>query len=104
MSLKIDCARIIQRKMSGNMSREEYYLALLDLNVKYPMSGHNALSSYHFKNYKRINEVKEYGNIKYLTHIQPLNFKEAAEMYAQYERSIGPIQSWNDEREPGEEG
>jgi len=33
----IDCLRLIGRKMAGEMTPDEYYLALMDLDKKYPL-------------------------------------------------------------------
>jgi hypothetical protein len=33
----IDCLRLIKRKMAGEMTTDEYYIALMELHKKYPL-------------------------------------------------------------------
>lgn len=78
----LDCMKIIIKKLSREMSREEYYLALMNLDKKYPTDPHwPPLSK---------NQYAEYGNIKEKNNetLQPFNFKEAAEMYVRHNERV----------------
>jgi len=96
--LALDCMELIQKKLTpGVMSREEYYLALMELHKKYPMPGHNPpLTKYQLSHYMELKEVctqeipwrKDNGErgvtrIEYEDHLQPFNFQEGSEMFIQ---------------------
>ncbi len=99
-----DCLQLIQKKLSGKIGKDEYYLELLELDKKYPLPGRNPpLTSSHFKHPERFRVYVEHNGTKFADKIRPSTFKEAAEFYAQNGRE-DPVQiSWVD-REPGEEG
>ena len=89
------CLSLIERKMiSKDISPEEYYAGILELDKKYPMAGHNpALTPYQIKHFYQLrSEVELVFNwekdgapgqtkIKYEDTLQPFNFRESAEMY-----------------------
>jgi hypothetical protein len=82
----LDCIEVIKKKMAKEMSREEYYLALMELHEKYPMTGHDpALTPFQLKNYKK-------------KRIQPKNFQESAEMFARHQKKLAeeflPLEIW----------
>ena len=67
--IAIDCIEIITKKIGKQLTPDEYYLALLNLDKLYPMEGHNpSLAREDYLNFKK-------------KHIQPKNFREAAEIY-----------------------
>ncbi len=109
-----DCIKVIIKKMSNQITPEEYYSELMELHRKYPMFGHSPeFSPFHFKNYKEIEILEVHPKnpkLKYKDHLRPYNFREAAEMYIRSRpnsrmvtdfkrRASEPI-----EREPGQEG
>jgi hypothetical protein len=85
MSLGKECLEIMKRLFLGELNQSQYCDALLALHIKYPMNGHNPpLTEYQLKNYRKIPKITQHPdnkNIKYLDHLQPLNFDEAAQMY-----------------------
>ena len=97
-----ECIRVMNRKKE--MSRDEYYLELLELHKKYPLPGHKpALTAYHYRNPERFTVIQEYNGVKYKEKVRPLNFKEAAEFYAQ-RGLLDPHQtSWIDQSQGQDE-
>ncbi len=91
--LAMDCMKIIIKKLNGDILIDEYYKRLLDLDKKYPMVGHNPkLTDFQMANYR---------TMKAKDQIQPLNFKEAAEMYRLHNNKVendpqkwGPLYSF----------
>ena len=84
------CMALIKRKMNKEMSPDEYYLSLLDLQKQYPREGHYPpLSMQVYENYKQKGII-------------PFSFKEAAEMYAsnraRIERDCQPMSNYKMER------
>jgi len=81
-----DSMILIGKILSKRLTKDEIYIAIMELDEKYPIPGHNPpLTKFQYQSYRRIQERKISDNgIEYLTHLQPMNFKEAAEMYAQY--------------------
>ncbi len=99
-----DCIELIKKKLERKLSKDEYYLALLELDKKYPMPGHNPpLTYYHYRHPERFKVIGEHEHCKFIHKIMPLNFKEAAEFYAQKNKEDPPQVSWVD-HEPGQEG
>lgn len=108
----LDCIELIMRKIDSKskMTREEYYLALMELHNKYPMPGHNPpLTSYQIENYNKIKVVHRLKqkspkhqdpefDIVYEDYLQPMNFLEAAEIYRQSmdkrDRKCLPLSAW----------
>jgi hypothetical protein len=84
----IDCIEVIGRAKPGkNVSRDEYYLALMDLHKKYPIPGHEPpLTPFQLANYHDITTVMKDARtgIEYLDHLYPLNFRESAEMFVRH--------------------
>lgn len=76
VSMAKECIALIIRKMNREMTREEYYFALLELDRKYPMPGHP------------FGFTKEEYEKCHLHEIQPESFKEAAEMYVRHEQRV----------------
>ena len=77
-----DCFNIMKRLFNGELSQKQYYEGLMALHTKYPMSGHNPpLTDYQIKNYRNIPIIIKDNKIRYLDHLQPFSFKEAAQMY-----------------------
>jgi len=84
--IALDCVEVIKKKIAKEMSREEYYLVLMELHKKYPMPGHDpALTPFQLKNYKKKG-------------IQPKNFQESAEMFVRHQKKLEeeflPLEIW----------
>lgn len=82
----LNCIDLITKKRQGEITREQFYAALIELHNKYPMSGHNPpLTTFQITNYRSLKMKIEDPNydVIYEDHLQPLNFLEAAEMYKQ---------------------
>lgn len=111
-----DCLEIISKKLPPNdMARDQYYNALIELHVKYPMPGHNpALTTFQIRNYGKIKETHKIeqapkfrdlnlGTV-YQDHLQPRNFLEAAEMYKQSldkrDEECLPLTAWRSKEWP----
>jgi hypothetical protein len=105
----LDCIELILKKLDKKISKDEYYLALMELHKKYPMPGHfPPLTVFQIKNYRKVKheerikqkvEDKKFGgldmtfqdpkyDIVYEEHLQPLNFQEAAEMYIRHQQKL----------------
>lgn len=63
-----DCLSVIEIKMAHNMTPDEFYVALKDMDKKYPLQHTRELSSHQYKHYQTLE-------------LYPMNFSEAAEMY-----------------------
>jgi len=90
--IALDCIEVIKKKMAKQMSREEYYLALMELHQKHQMPGHDpALTSFQLKNYKK-------------NGIQPKNFQESAEMFVRHQKRLSeeflPLEIWKSREWP----
>lgn len=78
----LEAAKLIQRKMSKEMTPEQYYVELVELGRKYPIHGHNhPLTKEDFLDRRSRVIVQLNDKISYLEDLQPMNFQEAAEMY-----------------------
>ena len=78
-----ECIELISRKLSRDMTPEEFYSATLTLDRKYPSSGHwPPLSKDQMADYKDIIDEKTRNPIV------PYNFKEAAEMYIRHRERV----------------
>ena len=103
MQLRImgtDCISLIKRKMSKEMTREQFYLELMELHKKYPMEGHNpSLTPFQLSHYRIIQQVCTTDKgVKCLDHLQPFNFQEAGEMFIRHwqrvDEKTNPPQAW----------
>lgn len=75
-----DCIKLITQVLKKQINLEQYYIELYELHRKYPMSGHHPpLTKYQMENYIG-HQVCDYNGLKYIGDIQPLSFKESAEM------------------------
>ena len=82
-----ECIALITKKLSHQISPDEFYAALLDLHEKYPMPGHNPpLNRTAYRNYREIWHQNEFG--EWNKGLQPKNFKETAEMYAHHRLKV----------------
>ena len=99
--IKRDCLDLILKKLNRELTKDQYYLALYDLDKKYPMKGHwPPLSRETMRNYRELDSLKvlktftlkdDHG-IEYKAEIResirPLNFKEAADFYMHHSQKI----------------
>ena len=88
--MALDCMKLIQDKISHKMTKEEYYVALMELHKKYPMPGHDyPLTPFQHSHYYDLKEknISEKG-VEYGDHLYPLNFEEAAQMYIRHAETI----------------
>jgi len=84
-----DCMALIIKKMSADIDPKQYCDGLLQLHQKYPINGHEPpLTTFQLKNYKILIEVyvDPDTDVKYIDHLQPWNFDEAAQMYYWHSR------------------
>jgi len=82
-SLGRDCIKLIQRKLAGVISKEEFYSELINLHKKYPMSGYEPpLAKTRMDNYQERNVIENYENVHYWDKTYPKNFWESAQMYS----------------------
>ena len=84
MNLGMECIELIGKKMTGEIHHTQFCDALIDLNIRYPMRGHEPpMSNYQIKNHKNIKRVyvDPVNGYKYLDYTYPFNFDEAAQMY-----------------------
>lgn len=79
-----ECSALIRQIISKQLTIDEIYIKLRELHDKFPFPGHNPpLSSYQIQNYHHLEVViPNDKGIKAVSFLQPMNFKEAAEMYA----------------------
>ena len=79
------CASIITRKFSNDLTTDQFYIALMDLDREYPMQGHAPpLTKDRILNRKASLIVVDDPSvdIEYMCDIEPDNFREAADIYA----------------------
>jgi len=99
--LENDCIKLIISKRENKLTPDEFYIKLMELHKKYPMEGHDPpLTVFQLTRYLELDQVFEMDRgpklepLKYLSHIQPLNFQEAAEMYIRnynYRKDLKPL-------------
>jgi hypothetical protein len=79
----MECIRIISKAIAKEITQEEYYSGLMDLDRRYPSFGHDPpLTPFQIRNYRSIETVETSDKgVRYVDHLRPWNFKEAAEMY-----------------------
>jgi hypothetical protein len=99
----LDCIEIITKKISNQITPEQFSDALMGLHQKYPMPGHHPpLTIFQLKNYRSIMQVYADPDtgVKYWDHLQPWNFEEAAQMfYFHWQKSKG-VDGGRTESEP----
>jgi len=72
-----ECIALIGVMLSRQLTQDQIYIAIMDLHNKYPMLGHDPpLNKYQYQHFRTM-------------HLQPQNFKEAAEMYVRRESIKG---------------
>jgi len=88
IKLENDCIKLIISKKENKLTPDEFYIKLMELHKKYPMEGHNPpLTVFQLTRYLDLEtpsegEIRVDGKpVKWVEHIQPMNFKESAEMY-----------------------
>lgn len=99
--IKRECLNLIFKKLNNELTKDQFYIALYDLDKKYPIKGHfPPLSKESMRNYKEIHENKiiksysfkdEYGNefkAELRQTLQPLSFKESAEFYMHHSQKV----------------
>jgi hypothetical protein len=97
-----ECIEVIKKKLSQEMSHEEFYVSLVELHKKYPMPGHNpSLTKFQLRNYREIQmTVKDRDTgVVYRDHLQPFNFQEAAEMFIRAHQEITERLPFKDDQE-----
>lgn len=71
----LDCIKLMSKRMAGEISMDEYYLALMEMDKKYPMpQREHPLTRDIMRHYKN--------------KVLPMNFKESAEIMMHYKQRI----------------
>ena len=89
LSIGRECISLINSKLNKLISPDEYYIYLINLNNKYILESRDTkLSLEDLSDYKQKNITNKYSNVYYLGDIEPVNFREAAEMYARHRAKV----------------
>jgi len=99
--IKRDCLNLILKKLNNELTKDQFYLALYDLDKKYPIKGHwPPLGKETMRNYRELDSLKilktftlknDYGNeykAELRESIRPLNFKESADFYMHHSQKV----------------
>ncbi len=94
----MDCIRVITKKVSREISPEEYYSEIMQLHQRYPLPGHDPeFSPFQVKHYKKISVALVHPTnpkLTYSDYLRPMNFREAAEMYIRSRVDIGMVRDY----------
>jgi hypothetical protein len=103
----LECVGIITKMLEKAMSREEYYIALIELHRKYLMPGHEPpLTPFQLKNYRMKMRVQDPDTkIVYEDCLSPFNFQESAEMFMRHQQRLDKefpsLKAWTKKGELG---
>ena len=94
----MECIQVIKKKVSREISPEEYYSELMQLHIKYPLPGQQPdFSTFQIKNYKKVFVAlihPKNPKLTYSDHLRPMNFKETAEMYIRSKVNVGMVRDY----------
>jgi len=115
IEIGLDCIEVLKKKLNFKITREEFYISLLELHKKYPKEGHDPpLTAFQIRNYKKLKVSERIGQAPkfkdqdletvYENHLQPFNFQEAAEMFIRHQKKLDeeflPLGAWRKKEWP----